>query len=107
MLAIVFSLECFNQYTFGRHVHIESDHKPLETILQKSLARAPRRLQLMMMTLQKYDFTVHYERGENMHLADLLSRAYLPYKAGKEVDDFESVNMVRYLPIFDQCLDKI
>ena len=30
MLAIVFSLERFNQYTFGRHVHTESDHKPLE-----------------------------------------------------------------------------
>ena len=30
MPAIVFSLERFNQYTFGRHVHIESDHKPLE-----------------------------------------------------------------------------
>ena len=75
-------------------------------ILQKPLARAPRRLQLMMMRLQKYDFTVHYERGENMHLADMLSRAYLPYN-GKEVDDFESVNMVRYLPISDQRLDEI
>lgn len=41
-----------------------------------------------------------------MHLADMLSRAYLPYK-GKEVDDFESVNMVRYLLISDQRLDEI
>ena len=73
MLAIVFSVERFNQYTFGRHVHIKSDHKPQETILQKPLARAPRRLQLMMMRLQKYDFTVHYESGENMHLANVLS----------------------------------
>jgi len=106
MLAIVFALERFNQYTFGRHVHIESDHKPLEMILLKPLARAPRRLQLMMMRLQKYDFTVHYERGKNMHLADMLSRAYLPYE-GKEVDDLESVNMVRYLPMSDQRLDEI
>jgi len=60
----------------------------------------------MMMRLQKYDFTVHYERGKNMHLADMLSRAYLPYR-GKEVDDLESVNKVHYLPISDQCLDKI
>ena len=44
MLAIVFVLERFNQYTFGRHVYIEGDHKPLEMILQKPLARAPRRL---------------------------------------------------------------
>lgn len=94
MLAIVLALERFNQYTFGRHVHIESDHKPLEAIMLKPLARVPRRLQLMIMRLQKYDFAVHYGRGKNMHLADMLSRAYLLYK-GKEVDDFESVNMVR------------
>ena len=106
MLAIVFVLERFNQYTFGRHVYIEGDHKPLEMILQKPLARAPRRLQLMMMRLQKYDFTVHYERGKNMHLANMLSGAYLPYK-GKEVDDIESVNLVRYLPISDQRLEEI
>ena len=41
-----------------------------------------------------------------MHLADMLPWAYLPYK-GKEVDYLESVNMVRYLPISEQCLDKI
>ena len=59
-----------------------------------------------MMRLQKYDFIVRYERGENMHLADMLSRAYLPFK-GKEIDDFKSVNMVCYLPISDQRLDEI
>ena len=49
---------------------------------------------------------MHYERGENKHLPDMLSWAYLPYK-GKEVADFESVNMVHYLLISDQCLDEI
>lgn len=47
MLAIVLVLEHFNQHTFVRHVYIEGDHKPLEIILQKPLARAPRRLQLV------------------------------------------------------------
>ena len=44
MLAIVFALEKFNQYAYGRHVRIQSDHKPLESILKKALACAPRRL---------------------------------------------------------------
>ena len=57
-------------------------------ILQKPLARAPRRLQLMMTRLRKYDFTLHNEHSEDMHLADMLLKAYLPYK-GKEWDDFE------------------
>ena len=52
-----------------------------------------------------------YERAFDVRLvlsgtvADMLSRASLPYK-GKEVDDFESVNMVCYLPISDQRLDE-
>lgn len=37
MLAIVSSLERFNQYAFGCQVNDESDPKPLETILQKPL----------------------------------------------------------------------
>ena len=41
MLAIVFALEKFNQYTFGRHVRVSSDHKPLESIPSKPLAVAP------------------------------------------------------------------
>ena len=55
MLAIVYALEKFNQFTFGRHVTVYSDHKPLEAILKKPLARAPRRLQGMIMRLQMYD----------------------------------------------------
>ena len=48
------SLEKFNQHAFGRHVEVYRDHKPLETILKKPLAVAPRRLQGMIMRLQKY-----------------------------------------------------
>jgi hypothetical protein len=97
MLAIVFSLEKFNQYTYGCHVKIQSDHKPLESILKKSLACAPRRLQGMMMRLQKYDYEVRYERGKNMHLADTLSRAYLPNTAHPTATEFENINAATFL----------
>ena len=52
MFAIVFSLEKFHQFSFGRSVQVESDHKPLEAILQKLLCAAPRRLQGMMLRIQ-------------------------------------------------------
>ena len=42
ILAIVYALEKFNQFTFGRHVTVYSDHKPLGAILQKPPACAPR-----------------------------------------------------------------
>ena len=77
LLAIVHACEQFDQYLFGREVTVESDHKPLEIILQKPLLAAPKRLQRMMMRLQNYNLTVVYKRGQEMYLADTLSRAYI------------------------------
>ena len=41
LLAIVFACQRFNTYMLGRPFTVESDHKPLEMIHQKSLASAP------------------------------------------------------------------
>ena len=41
LLAVVFGLETFHQYTYGRLVTVESDHKPLEVIANKPLHKAP------------------------------------------------------------------
>ena len=41
MLAIVFAMDKFNDYTFCRKTVVLSDHKPLESILKKPLHRAP------------------------------------------------------------------
>ncbi|KAL5479802.1 hypothetical protein EMCRGX_G023380 [Ephydatia muelleri] len=37
LLAVVFAFEKFNQYVYGRTVSVQSDHKPLESILKKTL----------------------------------------------------------------------
>ena len=79
LLAIVFACNRFAGYVYGRElVNIESDHKPLEPIFLKSLDSAPKRLQRMLLRLQKYSLQVKYKKGKDMHLADTLSRAYLP-----------------------------
>lgn len=44
LLAVVFGLEKFHQYTYGRDVKVQSDHKPLEIIMKKPLHIAPKRL---------------------------------------------------------------
>ena len=38
-LAVVFGLERFDQYTYGRKVIVQNDHKPLTSILKVSSAR--------------------------------------------------------------------
>ena len=40
-LAIVFALEPFHQYTFGRRTIVHSDHKSLEIIVKKPLHKTP------------------------------------------------------------------
>lgn len=77
-LAMGFSMEKFHQYTYGRKVTVQSDHKQLETIVRKPLLSAPKRLQAMMLRIQKYDVDVTYVPGKDMLLTDTLSRAYLP-----------------------------
>ena len=68
---------------------IESDHKPLETILKKSLSCAPMRLQKMMLLLQRYDVNVINKKGTTLYIADTLSRAYLPEEAQEADTDYE------------------
>ena len=60
-----------------------------------------------MIRLQRYDVTVSYERGQNMFLADLLSRAYLPKSPEPEDKEFEFVNMASCVPISDPGLEEI
>ena len=76
MLAIVFAVERFQQCVYGRPVKVESDHKPLQSIFKKSLTSAPKRLQRMLLRLQKFDLDVLYKRGTEMVPADTLSRAH-------------------------------
>ena len=45
LLAVVFALDKFEQYTYGRSVMIESDPQPLEVIAKKQLRYATKRLQ--------------------------------------------------------------
>ena len=83
LLAIVFACQRFNTYVLGRPFTVESNHKPLEMIHQKSLASAPPRLQRMLLQLQRYDVTIRYRPGKEMLLADALSRC--PSRASGEI----------------------
>ena len=74
MLGIVHGLEKFHYYAYGRHVTVETDHKPLETIFKKHLSSAPPRITRMMLRIQKYDVDIKYVPGKDIPLADALSR---------------------------------
>ena len=74
LLAVVFALERFHTYIYGKPVLVQSDHKPLENIQYKNLSKAPPRLQRMLLRIQPYNCTIQYKAGKEMIFADYLSR---------------------------------
>ncbi len=85
-LAICFGCDKFDQYLAGKNetTIVESDHKPLETICKKSILCAPKRLQRMLLKLQRYNLEVKYKKGEQMYISDMLSRMKLPEERNPE-----------------------
>jgi hypothetical protein len=77
LLAVVFELERFDQYTYGTKVTVQNDHKPLASIMRKPLSQAPKRLQALMMRVHRYDMDFHFLKGSELIIADTLSRAYI------------------------------
>ncbi|CAC5364689.1 unnamed protein product [Mytilus coruscus] len=110
LLGVLFGLERFNDYTYGKHINVESDHKSLEMIVRKSLGCAPPRLQRMLLRLQKYDFSLKYIPGKDLIVTDMLSRAPIKINTNNEVEnDIECfVNMViRNTSMSDRNLEQI
>ena len=102
MAALVYGLEKFHHYTFGRDVSIITDHKPLVAIASKPLSKAPRRLQNLLLRAQKYSFDLKWQPGTALPLADTLSRA--PSDERNETDEVFTVTD-HHIP--DQRLVKV
>ena len=71
MYVVVFDCEKFNQFIYGKHTIIETEHKPLQSIIKKPLSQAPIRIQRLLLRL------------------DALPRAYVStrYPVVEELDD--------------------
>ena len=105
MLAAIFALEKWHQYTYGRRIILYSDHQPLASISKKPLDRAPKRLQVLLRALA-YDVEIKYLEGKNNRVADALSRSCLPVKEDHE-EDFDQVNAVQYLTLPEHQIQEI
>ena len=95
MLAIVYGMEKFNTYVYGWKTLAESDHKPLEAIFKKGLTSALKRLQRMMLRLQRFEFEEAYKRGTQMYMADTLSRAYLQHNKVPSTDQEQVMTVTK------------
>lgn len=75
---------------YGREFTVESDHKPLETLIKRDIDDVTARLQRMFMLLLKYPkMNVVYRPGKDMFIADCLSRAQL--QTVEEIETLKSI----------------
>ena len=105
MLAVTFGLQKFHHYTFGRTVHVVTDHKPLVAIASKPLSNAPKRLQNMLLRAQLYNVQLRYEPGTSIPVADALSRA--PLNNPGSVEESDTINNLTYCPVKERQCDEI
>lgn len=109
LLAVLYGLQKYHEYVFGRHVVVETDHKPLITIVKKPIDKCPPRLQRLRLELLKYHFTLKYKKGTELVIADALSRAYLSDNIAEgEIPLGEQICVILSGPnISDEYLEKI
>ena len=72
-LAVVWAVEYFHLYVFGKKFTVISDHKPLEGIFNRPTSKTNARIERWNLRLQSYDFVLKYKPGDN-NPADFLSR---------------------------------
>ena len=73
-LAVAWVMEKFHHFIYSNEFVLETDQKPLEAILSKSLNQATPRLQCILIRTFPYHFKVRYIPGLTNHVADCLSR---------------------------------
>jgi transposase InsO family protein len=105
LLAVLFACEKLHNYTFGRLITVNTDHKPLEAIFQKPISLAPARLQRMLLRLAKYNIQVKYVGAKCVLLADTLSRLVIPGE-DKEITGL-NVTIAQVLKIAPTRLDSL
>ena len=73
LLGVVFGVQHFKHFTFGNEVHMITDHKPLVSLLKKSLVACSSRLSRLMLKIVDFPLKVLYQPGRKMVISDALS----------------------------------
>lgn len=75
-LGLTWGCERFRAFLIGQHFQLETDHKPLVSLLgNQALSELPPRIQRFRMRLMTYSYTIHHVPGKTLLTADTLSRA--------------------------------
>lgn len=77
-LALTWACERFNDFILGQHFELETDHKPLVSLLgRQALDSLPPRIQRLQRRLMRYSYNIMHTPGKSLTTADTLSRSPL------------------------------
>ena len=110
LLGLLFAITHFKHFTYGRLVHVITDHKPSVSLFRKSLVDSSLRLTRMLMQLLDYTLDVRYQPSAQMHLSDAISRLLThDQNTGKTIENLDvSVHSIEELTGFNSLsVDKI
>ena len=110
-LALVWACEKFADYVIGKHIQIETDHKPLVPLLGTTqLDRLPLRVLRFRLRLTRFDYTIAHIPGMYLYTANTLSRApsktvECVYEDDKDVEIFVET-LVEQLPVSKERIEQ-
>ena len=96
-------------YILGKHIKLETDHKPLIQLLGKaSLDILPPRTLRFQLSLSQFDYFISHISGKLLYIADTLSRASIICPSdcsdNMHVEPFLRAT-VSFLPVNSDCLE--
>lgn len=113
-LALTWACERFQSYLVGMYFLIQTDHKPLISLLgSRALDDLPPRILRFRLRLLRFTYKIEHVPGKKLITADALSRAPIqdpptPEEMQREQDVCASINLVmEHLPASEQRLAQI
>ena len=77
-LALVWSSGKFSNYILGKHIKLETSHKPLLPLLENTnLDILPPQILRFRLRLSRFDYSISHVPGKLLYTADILSQALI------------------------------
>ena len=93
-LSIIWGVEHFHLFLYGKEFTLITDHKPLEVIYGSPTSKPSARIERWVLRLQPYAFKIQYRSGSE-NAADYLSRH--PFKKGEKQQEKLAEEYVNFL----------
>ena len=111
-LAATWACEKFSDFVLGKHIALETDHKPLVPLLGiKDLDQLPPCILRFRLRLDRFSFDITHVPGKELYTADTLSRVPLHCEISADITELQELaelciaHIISHLPAGSQRLE--